>query len=109
MDFSCFHRNPLCENAKRNVKRPENKNGIKSIIKPPDKYCFPSGHCSSSILLTLLVAQYAPSMIIYFTIWTVLVFISRIALGMHYLSDSIGGIILGSLSFYVANQIFKFI
>ena len=75
------------------------------IIPPPDKYSFPSGHCASSTLLTLIINQYIPALTIYFLIWMVIVLISRIGLGLHYLSDCIFGIILGIISFLFANQI----
>lgn len=83
--------------------RPLRKYGINQITNPPDKYSFPSGHCASSMLFTLIINQSIPSIAICFIIWTVIIFISRIALGLHYLSDAICGILLGSISFYVAN------
>ena len=86
-------------------KRPEMKNGINQIINPPDKYSFPSGHCASSTLLTLIINQYIPSLTIYFIAWMIIVFISRIALGLHYLLDVIFGALLGLLSFCIANQV----
>ena len=41
---------------KRN--RPAHNYIAKEIIKPPDKYSFPSGHCASSMLFTLIINQY---------------------------------------------------
>ena len=81
---------------------------INQIINAPDKYSFPSGHCASSMLFTLIISQHVPSITIYFIIWMIIIFISRIALGLHYLSDSICGALLGWLSFYIANQATKF-
>ena len=89
-------------------KRPSISYGIKQIVNPPDRYSFPSGHCASSMLFTLIVNQYIPSITIYFIMWMVIIFISRIALGLHYLSDAICGMLLGLLSFYIANQIISF-
>ena len=85
--------------------RPSIKHGVQQIIKPPDKYSFPSGHCASSILFTLIINNYVPELTIYFVIWMVLVFISRIALGLHYLTDAIAGLFLGIISFYITTQI----
>ena len=85
--------------------RPSANEGINVIIPPPDRYSFPSGHCASSTLLTLIINQYIPALTIYFLIWMVIVLISRIGLGLHYLSDCIFGIILGIISFLIANQI----
>ena len=89
-------------------KRPSISHDIKQIINPPDRYSFPSGHCASSMLFTLIINQYIPSIAIYFIMWMVIIFISRIALGLHYLSDAICGMLLGLLSFYIANQIISF-
>ena len=77
---------------------------IKQIVNPPDKYSFPSGHCSSSMLLTLIINQYFPYLTMYFCVWMVIVFISRISLGLHYVSDILFGALLGFLSFYAAKQ-----
>jgi membrane-associated phospholipid phosphatase len=35
----------------------------------------------------------------------IIIFISRVGLGLHYLSDCIFGVLLGSISFLIANQI----
>ena len=86
-------------------KRPSIDCGINQIINAPDKYSFPSGHCASSMLFMLIINQYIPSITIYFIIWVIIILISRIALGLHYLSDGICGFLLGLLSFYVANQV----
>ena len=85
--------------------RPSNKLGITQIINPPDKYSFPSGHCASSMLLVLIFIKYIPSLTICLLFWTSIIFISRIGLGIHYLSDAIAGICLGMLSFYIANHV----
>ena len=85
--------------------RPSSNVGINSIIPPPDKYSFPSGHCASSTLFTLIINQYMPSLTVYFIIWMLIIFISRVGLGLHYLSDCIFGVLLGSISFLIANQI----
>jgi len=85
--------------------RPLKSLGIKQIINPPDKYSFPSGHCASSLLLTLLATHYIPAVSIYFVSWTIIIFLSRVALGVHFLSDTIFGGLLGLLSFYIAMHI----
>ena len=85
--------------------RPSSNDGINPIIPPPDKYSFPSGHCASSTLFTLIINQYIPQLMIYFVIWMLIIFISRVGLGLHYLSDCIFGVALGCISFLIANQI----
>tara|TARA_Y100000996_G_C22322383_1_gene560906 strand:- start:177 stop:689 length:513 start_codon:yes stop_codon:yes gene_type:complete len=92
----------LCKNIIKR-KRPNIENKIKQLIEPPDKYSFPSGHSASSTLLVLLINQYTPPITFYFTIWMLGIFFSRISLGLHYISDVIGGVLLGILSFYITN------
>jgi len=86
-------------------KRPSSDDDINPIITPPDRYSFPSGHCASSTLLTLIINQYMPYLTMYFVIWMLIIFISRVGLGLHYLSDCIFGAALGFISFLIANQI----
>jgi len=85
--------------------RPGNYEGFTQLIKPPDKYSFPSGHCASATLFTLIVNEHAPDITAYFSTWLIFIFISRVALGLHYLSDAIFGVLLGAISFYIANEI----
>ena len=85
--------------------RPSPNDGIDPIIIPPDKYSFPSGHCASSTLFTLIVNQYMPWLTLYFVVWMLIIFISRVGLGLHYLSDCIFGVALGFISFLIANQV----
>ena len=97
---------PIYFMIKNTIKRDrpfEAHQNIKALVKPPDKYSFPSGHCASSTLLVLLINQYIPSITFYFIIWMLGIFFSRMSLGLHYMSDVIGGALLGILSFYIAN------
>ena len=92
---------------KRN--RPYHHSDINLYLTPPDRYSFPSGHCASSTLLVLIINMFEPSITPYLIIWMVLIYISRVALGLHYISDVIGGIILGCTSFVVGYNISQFI
>ena len=91
---------------KRN--RPYHHSDINLYLTPPDRYSFPSGHCASSTLLVLIINMFEPSITPYLIIWMVLIYISRVALGLHYISDVIGGIILGCTSFIVGYNISQF-
>ena len=85
--------------------RPKNIHSIKQLIKAPDKYSFPSGHSASSMLFILIINHFFSSVILFFAIWAILIFLSRIALGLHYFSDVLGGIVLGILSYLFAINI----
>lgn len=75
-------------------------------------FSFPSGHTISALLLygTLLLlvykkvnGKYRKPLIIFFTIMIVLIGFSRIYFGVHYLTDVIGGYILGLAILLVSN------
>lgn len=77
------------------------------------QYGFVSGHATNSFVIALMFIQrlrnnykwIMPVMII----WALLVCYSRIYLGVHYLSDIIGGILLGSLISLLMYRAYLFI
>ena len=96
----------LKQSFKRN--RPYEYNYTKRLIKAPDQYSFPSGHCASATLITLLMFNQDFFLAQVFLIWMILILISRIGLGIHYVTDVIGGLILGSLTYLVALYLSNF-
>ena len=66
-----------------------------------DKYGFPSGHVARCS------AIYYASKYKFLLIWTILVAFSRIALGMHYIIDVIGGYLVGFISYYINMKLEK--
>ena len=86
------------------IKRPRpyiSYDNIKLLIPPPSSYSFPSGHVSSSFavfgVFYFLNLRYKwPIFIVAF-----LISFSRIYLGVHYLTDILGGIILGGGVYYI--------
>ena len=96
----------LKQSVKRN--RPYEYNYTKMLIKAPDQYSFPSGHCASATLITLLIYNQDFFLAPVFLIWMILILISRIGLGIHYITDVIGGLILGSLTYLVALYLSNF-
>jgi membrane-associated phospholipid phosphatase len=58
--------------------------------------CFPSGHATISFaLLAFVVSMDIPQLILWFAIGAAAIAISRIAVGVHYLSDVIVGSLIG--------------
>ena len=96
----------LKQSIKRN--RPYEYNYTKMLIKAPDQYSFPSGHCASATLITLLIFNQDFFLAPVFLIWMILILISRIGLGIHYITDVIGGLILGSATYLVALYLSNF-
>jgi len=61
-----------------------------------DPHAFPSGHSARATLLAVLAVTLGPLWLgAALTVWAFLVAVSRVALGVHYLSDVIGGAAFG--------------
>ena len=87
-------------------KRPfdQKENNITCFVKPPDKYSMPSGHTSGITITTLTIMHHFQDANI-LLIWPALIALSRIFLGVHYLSDVLIGSILGYTCYSIANFI----
>ena len=64
-------------------------------ILPPDQFSFPSGHTMSAFSIALVVSFFYPSLegVLFFLALSIAV--SRVVLGMHFLSDVLAGVVLG--------------
>lgn len=61
-----------------------------------DRYSFPSGHTMHAIMFCLLAASHSPWLLILLAPLSLLIAISRVGLGLHYLSDVIAGALIGT-------------
>jgi undecaprenyl-diphosphatase len=66
-----------------------------SKVLPPDQFSFPSGHTMTAFSVALVVSYFYPSLEgpLFFLAFSIAV--SRIVLGMHFLSDVLAGMVLG--------------
>ncbi|MFA5523458.1 MAG: phosphatase PAP2 family protein [Tissierellales bacterium] len=69
-------------------------------------YSFPSGHTTASFSMATILSYYLPQLMIVFFILAFSVGISRIYLAVHYPTDVIVGIILGTTSSLVVHSYF---
>jgi len=74
--------------------RPPGKWG--AIYRNTDPHSFPSGHAARASMLAVIAVLIGPVWAaIGMVAWAVLVSLSRVMTGMHYLSDILAGIVLG--------------
>lgn len=60
-----------------------------------DRYSFPSGHTMHAVMFSVLTVAHAPALLPVVIPLTLLIALSRIGLGLHYLSDVAAGALLG--------------
>mgnify|MGYP006187207525 CR=1 FL=1 len=102
---------PLYYIIKNTIKRKRpyvNNINIKCLVKPPDKYSLPSGHSSASTISTLIILTFFPTMKL-LIIWPALAGLSRVILGVHFISDALIGIFLGYICFYISYIIWSMV
>lgn len=74
-----------------------------ATLLPPDQFSFPSGHTITAFAVTVSLGVYYPAMLPGLFFCAVSVALSRILLGMHFLSDVIaGGMIGAALGYWAA-------
>ena len=67
-----------------------------AIYRKTDPHSFPSGHASRTIAISIVVlAGHWPLIAGVLLLWSLLVGLSRIILGVHYLYDVLAGYLLG--------------
>lgn len=77
-------------------RRPEGEWG--AIYRNTDPHSFPSGHAARSFLIALIAWQLGPTWLgLILWVWAPLVALARVAMGVHYLSDIIAGMLVGLL------------
>ena len=67
-----------------------------ATLLPPDQFSFPSGHTITAFAVAISLSMFYPSLAIGLIFCAVSVALSRILLGMHFLSDVLAGAVIGS-------------
>ena len=62
-----------------------------------DRYSFPSGHPLHAVSFSILLVSYYPGLAWLVIPFVVLVALSRLVLGLHYISDVLAGGLIGAL------------
>lgn len=63
---------------------------------PPDRFSFPSGHTITAFCVAVPLGLYYPSLLVGLIFCAMSVAASRVLLGLHFLSDVLAGIVIGS-------------
>ena len=67
-----------------------------ATLLPPDQFSFPSGHTMTAFAVSISLALFYPSLIPALMFCAFSIAVSRILLGMHFLSDVMAGAIIGT-------------
>ena len=87
-------------------KRPAGEWG--EIYRSTDPHSFPSGHAARAFMIATLGTLLAPGWLaLLLGLWAPLVALSRVLMGVHYLSDVIAGAVLGILVAFFGLQIYQ--
>lgn len=79
-------------------RRPCEVLGVLPEALPPDRFSFPSGHAATSFAIATVLALAFPALGPLFLAMAAAIGVSRVALGLHYVSDVVAGAALGALS-----------
>ena len=73
-----------------------------ATLLPPDQFSFPSGHTITAFAMAISIGAFYPAMLVGLLFCAFSVALSRILLGMHFLSDVLAGAAIGSALGYGA-------
>lgn len=77
-----------------------------ATLLPPDRFSFPSGHSLTAFAVAVPLGLFYPALLYGLLFCAFSIAISRILLGMHFLSDVVAGSALGAVLGYVVYRLF---
>jgi undecaprenyl-diphosphatase len=77
-----------------------------SIYRNTDPHSFPSGHAARAFLIAVIAAGLGPLWAaLALWVWAPLVSLARVAMGVHYMSDVVAGLVVGIAAGVLALQV----
>jgi undecaprenyl-diphosphatase len=67
-----------------------------AMLLPPDRFSFPSGHTITAFAIALSLGLFYPALLVGLVFCALSVAASRVILGLHYLSDVLAGMLIGT-------------
>lgn len=77
-----------------------------ATLLPPDQFSFPSGHTITAFAITVPLGIFYPALMPILMFVAVSIAVSRIVLGMHFLSDVIAGGLIGAALGYFSYTLY---
>jgi|GEM_PF-37747 undecaprenyl-diphosphatase len=72
------------------------------VLKPSDEFSFPSGHTTAAFMIAGITSICFPAVSLLAYTWAALIGLSRVMLRVHFISDVLAGVLLGSLIAYLS-------
>lgn len=66
------------------------------MLKPSDEFSFPSGHTTAAFMVAYITTFHFPALAIPMYIWATAIGLSRVVLKVHFVSDIVAGMIIGT-------------
>ena len=73
-----------------------------ATLLPPDQFSFPSGHTITAFSVAISLGQFYPSLLPVLLFFATSIALSRVVLGMHFLSDIVAGAAIGGIVGHLA-------
>jgi undecaprenyl-diphosphatase len=78
-----------------------------ATLLPPDQFSFPSGHTMTAFAVAIPLSMFYPDITVGLLFCALSIAMSRILLGMHFLSDVVAGALIGTGLGYLAFFAFR--